>query len=499
MPVPAPPERHLSVGVHRHTYAATVTQHYDLAIIGTGSGNSLVTADFDDKRVAVIEGGTFGGTCLNKGCIPTKMFVYAADVARDVRAAGRYGVDATLDGVRWTDVRDRIFGRIDPISEGGRRYRVEGPNTTAYLGHARFTGERTLTVRCQDGREETLTADQVVVAAGAHPVVPDVVSESGVPFHTSDTVMRIDELPARLAIIGGGFIAAEMAHVFASFGVHVTVVARGSLLLRHLDTDIAQRFTDLAREQWDLRTGTSVVAVERGAGPTGVRLRLDSTAVVEADLLLVATGRRPNTAGLGVEAAGLRLLEDGRIEVDQFGRTAAPGVWALGDISAPYQLKHVANAEARTIAHNLVHPHDLRALPHAHVPSGIFSHPQIATVGLTEQECVDLRLEHVAYVQAYGDTAYGWAMEDTTSVCKLVADPSSGLLLGAHLMGPQATSLIQPLVQGMAFGTTVGQLARGQYWIHPALAEVVENALLGLRIDDRRPNAFPAHSQTTLG
>jgi mycothione reductase len=460
-----------------------VTQHFDLAIIGSGSGNSLVTPDFDDKRVAIIEGGTFGGTCLNVGCIPTKMFVYAADRAREVREAGRYGVDATLDGVRWTDVRDRVFGRIDPISDGGKRYRVDGPNTTAYLGHARFTGDRTLSVDLHDGGTETLTADQVVVAAGAHPVVPDVVAESGVPFHTSDTVMRIDALPERLAIIGGGFIAAEMAHVFASFGVHVTVVARSSTLLRHLDTDIAQRFTDLAREQWDVRTGANVVRVEPGTGGAGVRLHLDSTAVVDADLLLVATGRQPNTARLGADVGGLRLLDDGRIEVDEHGRTGAPGVWALGDVSAPYQLKHVANAEARTIAHNLVHPDDLRRLPLEHVPSGVFSHPQIATVGLTEQECVEQGRAHVSYVQAFGDTAYGWAMEDTTSVCKLVADPATGLLLGAHLMGPQATSLIQPLIQGMAFGTTVHDLARGQYWIHPALAEVVENALLGLKVD----------------
>ena len=457
--------------------------HFDLAIIGSGSGNSLPDDRFADKTVAILEEGTFGGTCLNVGCIPTKMFVYAADMARDVRDAGRFGVDATLQGVRWADVRDRVFGRIDPISDGGRRYRVEGPNTTAYLGHARFTGDRTLTVDLGEGREETLTADQVVVAAGAHPVVPEVVTESGVPFHTSDTIMRIDALPERLAIIGGGFIAAEMAHVFASFGVHVTVVARSSLLLRHLDTEIAQRFTDLAREQWDVRTGTSVVGLERGDGGAGVRLHLDSTAVVDADLLLVATGRRPNSAGLGADAGGLSLLDDGRVEVDAWGRTSAPGVWALGDISAPHQLKHLANAEARTIAHNLVHPDELRRLPHDNVPSGVFSHPQIATVGLTEQECVDQGLAHTAYVQAYGDTAYGWAMEDTTGVCKLVADPDTGLLLGAHLMGAQATSLIQPLVQGMAFGTAVHDLARGQYWIHPALAEVVENALLGLKLD----------------
>ncbi|NUQ33164.1 MAG: mycothione reductase [Dermatophilaceae bacterium] len=465
-----------------------MTQHFDLAIIGSGSGNSLVTPDFDGKRVAVIEGGTFGGTCLNVGCIPTKMFVYAAEVATAVREAARYGVDATLEGVRWADVRDRVFGRIDPISDAGRRYRQESPNTTAFLGHATFTGDRVLTVRLHDGRCETITADQVVVAAGAHPVVPDVVAEAGLELgalvHTSDTVMRIDELPSRLAIIGGGFIAAEMAHVFASFGVHVTVVARGSQLLRHLDTDISQRFTDLAREQWDVRTGTNVTSVERGDGGAGVRLHLDSAAVVDADLLLVATGRHANTAALGAEAGGLTVLDDGRLAVDAYGRTSAPGVWALGDVSSPFQLKHVANAEARVIAHNLVHPDEPRRLPHDHVPSGIFSHPQIATVGLTEQECVERGRAHVAYVQAYGDTAYGWAMEDRSSVCKLVADPTTGRLLGAHLMGPHATSLIQPLVQALALDTPVDELARGQYWIHPALAEVVENALLGLRLDE---------------
>jgi len=461
-----------------------VTQHFDLAIIGTGSGNSLVTDDFDDKRVAVIEGGTFGGTCLNVGCIPSKMFVYAADIVEHIREAKRYGIDATLDGVRWRDIRDRVFGRIDPISESGKRYRVEGRNTTAYLGHARFTGDRELTVDLGDAGRETITADQVVVAAGSRPVVPDVVADSGVAFHTSDTVMRIDEVPGHLAIIGGGYIAAEMAHVFSALGARVTILARGPQLLRHLEHDLSVPFTDLAREQWDVRTSTRVLGVSSREDGAGVRLQLDSGSDVDADLLLVATGRTPNTDDLGVEAGGIRLHEDGRVVIDDYGRTTAPGVWALGDVCAPYQLKHVANAMARAVAHNLVHGDDLVALPLSNVPAGIFSHPQLATVGLSEAECVDQGRRHVTYVQRYGDTAYGWAMEDTTSVCKLVADPATGQLLGAHLMGPQATSLVQPLVQAMAFGTPVREVARGQYWIHPALAEVVENALLGLDLDE---------------
>jgi mycothione reductase len=455
-----------------------VTQHFDLAIIGSGSGNSLVTPDFDDKRVAVIESGTFGGTCLNVGCIPTKMFVYAAEVADSARTASRYGVDAEVAKVRWRDIRDRIFDRIDPIAASGQDYRVNGPNTTAYLGRARFTGPRTLTVAHPDGGTDELTADQIVIATGAHPVVPPTISGSGVPIHTSDTVMRIDELPDHLLVVGGGFIAAEMAHIFSGLGSRVTIVARGEKLLRHLDSEIAERFTKLAREQWDVRTGVNVVRARDHEGE--IALELSDGGAVTGDMLLVATGRVPNTADLGLVEAGVRTHVDGRVVVDDHGRTGVPGVWALGDCASPYQLKHVANAEARVVAHNLVHPDDLRLLPHRNVPSAVFTSPQIATVGLTEQECVAQGVPHVVKVQSYADTAYGWAMEDTTSVCKLIADPETGLLLGGHLMGPQASSLIQPVLAAMATGTPAHDAARGQYWIHPALSEVVENALLGL-------------------
>ncbi len=466
--------------------------HYDLAIIGTGSGNSLVTPDFDGKRVAVIEAGTFGGTCLNVGCIPTKMFVYASDVADHVTDAARFGVDATLDGVRWPDIRDRIFGRIDPIAEGGKQWRIEGPNTTAYLGWARFTGDRELTIARHDGGVARITADQVVIAAGGHPMVPEVVSASGVAFHTSDTIMRIEHLPERLLIIGGGYIAVEMAHVFASLGTEVTVVARGSRLVRHLDDDLSERFTEVARGRWDVRTDTQVEGletVEGAAGAARVIARLDDGTTVEADTVLVATGRDPNTADLGVAVGGVDLHDDGRVIVDEYGRTTASGVWALGDVSSPWQLKHVANAEARVVAHNLVHHGDLRTLPHEHVPSAIFSHPQVASVGLTEQECLEQGLRFTTKVQNFGDVAYGWAMEDTTGICKVIADPATGLLLGAHLLGPSSSSLIQPLIQAMAFGTRAHDVARRQYWIHPALAEVVENALLGLEMDDQRESA----------
>jgi mycothione reductase len=448
--------------------------HFDLAIIGTGSGNSLVTPDFDGKRVAVIESGRFGGTCVNVGCIPTKMYVYAADVANTITRAGKFGIDAMLDGVRWPDIRDRIFGRIDSISESGKDYRVNGPNTTAFLGHAIFTGPNALHINTGDD----ITADQIVIAAGGHPTVPVEVTDSGVPFHTSDTIMRLDELPKSLVILGSGFIAAEFAHIFSAFGSKVTIVARHDALLRQLDTEISQRFTAVAQEQWDVRLNTTLTKVT--GDETEVRLDFADGSHASGDILLVATGRLPNTTGLGLDQAGIETHEDGRVKVDEYGRTSVAGVWALGDVSSDYQLKHVANHEARVVAHNLAHPGELRSFDHRYVPEAVFTSPQIASVGLTEERLKAQGRRYVTKTQAYGDTAYGWAMEDTTGVCKLLADPATGELLGAHLMGYQASNLIAPLIQGMSFGQTVQEMALGQYWIHPALTEVVENALLGL-------------------
>jgi mycothione reductase len=201
---------------------------------------------------------------------------------------------------------------------------------------------------------------------------------------------------------------------------------------------------------------------------------------VTGDQLLVATGRQPNTDDLGLELAGIRVGPDGHIVVDEFG-LAAPGVWALGDCISPFELKHVANAEARTIAHNLGHPEILRPLPHRSVPMAIFSDPQIASVGARSQDLAGTR--YVEATEQYSDVAYGWALEDTTGICRIYADPETGLLLGAHILGPEASLLIAPLVQAMAHGQRAMDLARGQYWVHPALSEVVENALLKLPLE----------------
>ncbi|GAA3226136.1 mycothione reductase [Pseudonocardia petroleophila] len=450
-------------------------RHHDLAVIGTGSGNSIVDPRFDHLDVAIVEHGVFGGTCLNVGCIPTKMYVYPADVARLIRKSSTYGIDASVDKVRWTDIRDRVFGRIDPISAGGREYRVDRcPNVTVYEGHARFTGPREISV---DGGEP-FSADRIVIAAGGRPAIPQPITDSGIPYETSDTIMRIDTLPEHLLVVGAGYIGAEFAHVFSALGSRVTIIGRGRQLLRSQDETVAERFTDAVRDRWDVRLGQSITTARHGAD--GIELTFQDGSSVRGDLVLVATGRKPNSDRLDLDRAGIAVHVDGRIAVDEHQRTSVDGVFALGDISSPYQLKHVANHEAKVVAHNLAHPDDLRATNHHAVPAAVFTDPQIAAVGRTEAQCRAEGLDVAVKIQAYGDVAYGWAMEDTTGFCKIIAERGTGRILGAHVMGPQASTVIQPLVQAMAFGLGAREMAEGQYWIHPALPEVVENALLGL-------------------
>ena len=337
---------------------------------------------------------------------------------------------------------------------------------------------------------EEVSADRVVVAAGSRPHGYPIIGlrepDPDRGLHTSDTVMRLESLPRRMIVLGGGFVGCEFAHVFSGLGVEVTQVQRGDVLLRAEERDISVAYTQAARGRYAVHTSTLVTAAERAddvwrvhvAGPGGVE-------ALEAEVVLLALGRVPNSDRIAAPIGGLTVEPDGRLEVDGQQRTTAPGVWALGDICTPWPLKHVANHEARVVAHNLAV--DLGLLPgppqladHRFVPHAVFGHPQVAAFGATLEQLVASGMPFVSKTQRYADVAYGWALEADDAFLTVHANPATGCVIAAHCIGPFASTLIQPLIQAASFGQHAHEVARGQYWIHPALSEVVENALLGL-------------------
>lgn len=466
--------------------------HHDLLIIGTGSGNSLVTPELEGLDIGIVEQGRFGGTCLNVGCIPTKMYVLPADRVIEAEEARRLGVTFGAPTIDWPAIRDRIFGRIDPIADGGEEYRRGQDFVTVYAERARFVGQRML--RLESGVE--VSADRVVIAAGSRAQGLGSVPELAEPdpsrgLHTSDTIMRIDELPASMVVIGGGFVGCEFAHVFSAFGVEVTQVQRSGLLLSQHETEIAAAYTRAARSRYDVRTASAVEAARHDGAEWTLTVRgPEGVSEVRAEVVLLAVGRVPNGDLLDVAAAGVDVDEDGRVVVDDEQRTSAADVWALGDVSSQHMLKHVANHEARTVAHNLALAFgriegEPRRSDHRFVPHGVFGYPQVAAFGPTRAELEASGTAFVSKTQAYGDIAYGWALEDQGHHLTVHADPLTRRVLAAHCIGPMATTVIQPLVQAASFGQDVADVARGQYWIHPALSELVENALLGLELPAR--------------
>jgi mycothione reductase len=449
---------------------------YDLVIVGAGSGNMLPAKELDGWRIAVVESDRFGGTCLNRGCIPSKIFVHTADIAEEIRDAGRFGISAKFSGADWPAIRNRVFGRIDPVHDKAVAYR-RAHGSDVFIGEARFVGPKVLRVGSDEVRGE-----RFVLAAGSRPSVPPLEGLASVPFLTSDTVMRLDKLPHSMIVLGGGYIAAEMSHIFGSLGTNVTIVSRGESLLSQHDADVRALFTSIYQERFDVRLGAT--PTQASATRRGVRLSFVTAAggpqAVDGDVLLVATGRVPNSDRLNVAAAGIETDAHGHVRTDETYATTAPGVWALGDLANHFQLKHMANAEVRLIRHNLLHQDQPKRLPFNVVPSAVFAGPQVATVGATEQQLQAEGRQYRSATRHYRNAAFGWALEDTTSFVKILADPASRLLLGAHIIGPQAATLIQPLIQAMCLANTVGQLATDVLYIHPALTEVVEQALLEL-------------------
>ncbi|WP_408958429.1 dihydrolipoyl dehydrogenase [Natrinema sp. 74] len=471
-------------------------EEYDFIVIGSGSGLDVANvAANQGLSVAVVEKGRLGGTCLNRGCIPSKDLLYHAHVMETVEHADEFGIDASVNDVAFADivreVNDDVHGSSDSIQRGLRT----SDAIDLYEAEARFVDDRTLELSDSAADGEQLRGETVLVAAGTRPAIPPIDGLETVEYLTSKEALQLETRPDHLLIVGGGYIAAELAQFFGAFGSEVSIVGRRPRLLPDADEEVAAAFTERYADRFDVYTGYEAASVSVADGSLTVEARpfmygegseantdggeataAEAPVTVTGDELLVAVGRVPNTDALNVEAAGIETDADGFVETDEYLRTTAEGVWALGDIVGEYLLKHNANHEAQTVARNLfgeaLEPVDYSAMPFA-----VFGSPEVAGVGLTEQELRAMDREYAKRTYRYEETARGSAMHAEGFVKPLI--DLEGELLGCHIIGPEASNLIEEVVVAMTAGTGTVHDIRDSVHIHPALSEVVQRAFTG--------------------
>lgn len=447
---------------------------YEVVVIGAGSGLNVIGPCVEKGHsVAIIEADRFGGTCANRGCIPSKMFIYAADIAEAVRRGSEFGVHATVDRVDWPALQQQVWGRMDPGSDSNEQWHRDLPGVDVYKAYARFVDDRVLEV---DG--ERIEADNVVVAVGTRPSVPSIPGLQDVPYVTSDEALRFPQLPRRLTVIGAGYIGAEIAHMLGSLGSEVTIIGRGPLMLKNEDDAVSERFTEVFGRSHRLIMDASFKSVSHANDVFTVNVVADGQDhSVESDALLVATGRRANSDRLNIEATGVETDGRGFIKVDPYLRTNVEGIWALGDIVPSHAFKHSANQEGRLVAHNIHNPSELRAMDYHATPHAVFTSPQVAGVGMTEREAKDAGIPYDVSQRPYDTIAWGMASHETDGFAKVIRHAGNHEVLGAHVIGPHASIVIQQLVAAVRLKMTTDELARVVY-AHPALPELIENAIL---------------------
>jgi dihydrolipoamide dehydrogenase len=454
-------------------------QEYDLIAIGTGSAMNIVQAVLQsdpDARIAVIDKDPPGGICLTKGCIPTKILVYPAQVLQTIEAAGALGIDVNVRGVDFGKIMNRMRKAVEPEIARIRKALQEHQNIDYFPHPAAFVAPRRLEVG-----GKAITAPKILLCTGSRPLIPPVRNLSEIHYHTSDTILQIDRPPERMAIVGGGYIAAEFGHFFAAMGTEVIIIGRNPQFLPEEEPEVSALARAVLSRRMEIVTGWELASVESGRGGKkrlrAVSVDAGETRTFETDELLLAAGRISNADLLAPEKGGVEVDERGWIRVDDRLETTQKGVWAFGDATGRDMFKHAANFESRIVYYNAFLDQDLRtgglAVPHA-----VFTVPEIAAVGMTEAEAVASDGEDAVLIgfHRFRDTAKGDAMNIGDDFVKLVVEAERGKILGAHIVGHEAAILIQEIVTLMySASPTVLPVTDGMH-IHPALSEVVERA-----------------------
>jgi glutathione reductase (NADPH) len=442
----------------------TKSYDYDLFVIGAGSGGvrAARVSAAHGARVAIAEEYKVGGTCVIRGCVPKKLLVYGAHFAEDLQDARRFGWKVGSCKFDWAVLRDNVLAEVERL-EGIYIDMLDRNEVETFTQRATVSGPNQVTLA--DGTK--LSAATILIATGARPMVPDVPgAEHGV---TSNEMFHLDAIPKRAVIAGGGYIANEFAGILEQFACEVTVVNRGDRILRHYDEQVRDRLLQISLTKgigFKFNAPFEKIVKRRDGS---LRIHLQGSSPIDADLLLWAVGRDPNTKGLGLEAAGVALGKNGAILVDEDNQSSVPSIYAIGDVTDRVQLTPVAIREGQAFADTMFGDKPTR-VDYANIPHAVFSHPPIASVGMTEGEARDKLGTYKTYVSDFRPMKNVLAGRNERSLYKLVVDEETDQVVGIHMIGPDAPEILQAAAVAVKAGLTKAQFDE-TVALHPTMSE----------------------------
>ncbi len=437
---------------------------YDLFVIGAGSGGvrAARVSAANGARVAIAEEYRVGGTCVIRGCMPKKLLVYGAHFAEDLQDARRFGWKVGSCKFDWAVLRDNVLAEVERL-EGIYIDILDRNEVETFAQRATVTGPNQVTLA--DGTR--LGAATILIATGARPIVPDLPgAEHGV---TSNEMFHLDAVPKRAVIAGGGYIANEFAGILHQFACEVTIVNRGDQILRHYDEQVRDRLLQISLTKgigFKFNAPFEKIVKRRDGS---LRIHMAGSSPIDADLLLWAVGRSPNTEGLGLEKAGVKLGKNGAILVDEDNQSSVPSIYAIGDVTDRVQLTPVAIREGQAFADTMFGGKPTR-VDYANIPHAVFSHPPIASVGMTEGEARDRLGTYKTYVSDFRPMKNVLAGRNERSLYKLVVDEETDQVVGIHMIGPDAPEILQAAAVAVKAGLTKAQFDE-TVALHPTMSE----------------------------
>jgi len=465
-------------------------------IIGTGQAGKPLAGALAEagRRVVIVERDRVGGTCVVRGCTPTKTMVASARVAHLAGRAADYGVRAGSVSVDMEAVRRRKREMVDSWSSGSRQGLERREGVELVMGHARFTGQREVEISLAEGGRRRIRAERVFINTGGRPRVPEIPGLEGVPFLDSTSVMELGRVPEHLIIVGGGFIGLEFAQMFRRFGAQVTILERSPRLASSEDPEVSEGLEQILRDEGvRVLCGTRVLSVEAGAGGSPVRVRRtpvgsddgedpaeerEEEQVTEGSHLMVAAGRVPNTDDLGLDRAGIRTDERGFIAVNERLETGVDGVWALGDVAGSPPFTHFAYDDYRVVRNQLMGSAD--ADTSDRIPTyTVFTDPQLGRVGMTEGEAREAGYDVRVASLPMSKVARAIETGETRGFMKAVVDGADGRILGATILGIEGGE-IAAILQVAMMGRVPYAALRDAPISHPTLAESLNNLFMTL-------------------